>query len=232
MAISRRTFSATLITGAAHARTRVNPLTTSISWASITAASLLIVGVSSAYATGSAQSPAQAQGYNAVSMKDDLAHRSPDIHWPAGFAPAKAELFAHNTLAINASCEQVWGHIINVNQWPTWYPNSKDVEIRGEDPVLRNGTVFRWTTFGLAIESKVHEYVPNQRLGWYGYAPGAQPSFYHSWYLQPIGAGCHVVMDEVGIGKDAAALRQSDETLMHRGHDLWLATLKWVAETK
>jgi hypothetical protein len=23
---------------------------------------------------------------------------------------------------------------------------------------------------------------------------------------------------------------KSDETLMHRGHDLWLATLKWVAE--
>jgi hypothetical protein len=46
--------------------------------------------------------------------------------------------------------------------------------------------VFRWTTFGLAIESKVDEYVLNQRL----------------------------------------------ETLMHRGHDLWLATLKWVAEAK
>jgi hypothetical protein len=98
--------------------------------------------------------------------------------------------------------------------------------------VLQDGTVFRWTTFGLAIESKVHEYVLNQRLGWYGYAPGAMPSFYHSWYLEPRGAMCHVVMDEVGVGKDAAGLRKSDETLMHRGHDLWLATLKWVAEAK
>jgi hypothetical protein len=35
---------------------------------------------------------------------------------------------------------------------------------------------------------------------------------------------CHVVMDEAGVGKDAAGLRMSDETLMHRGHDLWLAT--------
>jgi hypothetical protein len=98
--------------------------------------------------------------------------------------------------------------------------------------VLRDGTVFRWTTSGLSIESTVHEYVPNQRLGRYGYASGTQPSFYHSWYLEPKGALCHVVMDEAGIGKDAAALRQSDETLMHRGHDLWLATLKWVAEAK
>ena len=33
-------------------------------------------------------------------------------------------------------------------------------------------------------------------------------------------------------GRDAANLRQIDEGLMHRGHDLWLATLRWVAESK
>ena len=69
-------------------------------------------------------------------------------------------------------------------------------------------------------------------LGWYGYAPGTSPSFYHSWYLQSDGSLCLVVMDEAGIGKDAARLRQNDETLMHRGHDLWLAALKCVAEAK
>ncbi len=31
-------------------------------------------------------------------MKEDVARRSPDIHWPAGFEPAKADLFAHNDL--------------------------------------------------------------------------------------------------------------------------------------
>jgi hypothetical protein len=43
---------------------------------------------------------------------------------------------------------------------------------------------------------------------------------------------CMVVTDEVGKVKDAAHLRESDEGLMHRGHDLWLATLKWVSEGK
>jgi hypothetical protein len=95
----------------------------------------------------------------AMSMKDDLANRSPDIHWPTGFEPEKADLFAHNDLIINAPCERVWTHIIEASRWPTWYPNSKDVEIQRGDPVLRDGTVFRWTTFGLAIESKAHEYV-------------------------------------------------------------------------
>jgi hypothetical protein len=29
-----------------------------------------------------------------------------------------------------------------------------------------------------------------------------------------------------------AAICQTDEGLMHRGHDPWLATLRWVAESK
>jgi hypothetical protein len=98
--------------------------------------------------------------------------------------------------------------------------------------VLGDGTAWRWTTFGLPLESRVHEYVQYTRLGWYGYAPGAQPTFYHTWFLTPQGADCMVVMDEAGIGKDAAHLRETDESLMHRGHDLWLATLKWVAESQ
>jgi hypothetical protein len=41
-----------------------------------------------------------------------------------------------------------------------------------------------------------------------------------------------MVTDEVGRGKDAVNLRETYESLMHRGHDLWLATLKWVSEGK
>jgi hypothetical protein len=198
----------------------------------IAATSLLVFGLVSVSDLAAFPPVAHAEGYKAMSMNNDLANRSPDIHWPTDFGPDKADLFAHNELVINASCERVWSHIIDAKRWPTWYPNSKDVDILGGNPVLRDGTVFHWTTFGLTIESTVHEFVPNQRLGWFGYAPGAKPSFYHSWYLEPKGKMCHVVMDEAGIGKDAAALRNSDETLMHRGHDLWLATLKWVAEAK
>src|ERR1700722_7415485 len=46
-----------------------------------------------------------------------------------------------------------------------------------------------------------------------------------TWYLKPQSDACLVVTDEVGKGKDAAQLRETDESLMHRGHDLWLATL-------
>jgi len=33
-------------------------------------------------------------------------------HWPAGFERAMVDLFAHNDLTINPSCERVWSRII------------------------------------------------------------------------------------------------------------------------
>ena len=170
-------------------------------------------------------------GSNVMSMKQDFANREKDIHWPQGFDPSQADLFSHNELLINASCARIWSHIIDANKWPEWYPNAKEVKIIG-DTVLKDRTMFRWTTFGLPIESKVNEFIPYTRIGWYGYAPGAAPSFYHTWYLKTRGDACLVVTDEVGKGKDAVHLRETDEGLMHRGHDLWLATLKWVSEGK
>jgi uncharacterized protein YndB with AHSA1/START domain len=163
-------------------------------------------------------------------MSRDLGNRSPDIHWPEGFSPDQADLFSHNELRIDASCERVWKHIVEASKWPQWYPNSKDVQIMGGGDKLNAGSVFRWTTFGLPLESRVNEFTPYSRIGWYGYAPGEKPSFYHTWYLEPGGDGCRVVTDEVGMGSSAAHFRESDESLMHRGHDLWLATLKWMAE--
>jgi uncharacterized protein YndB with AHSA1/START domain len=40
-----------------------------------------------------------------------------------------ADLFAHNGLSIEASCETVWKHLIDAEKWPQWYPNSKDVQL-------------------------------------------------------------------------------------------------------
>jgi uncharacterized protein YndB with AHSA1/START domain len=195
-----------------------------------TLGTLAIAGMTLASLPAWSQGSAQHDG-DEKTMQSDLKHRSREIHWPAGFDPKTADLFSHNELTIHAPCERVWDNIIDATKWPQWYPNSKDVHIVGDGQVLAQDTAFRWTTFGLGLESKVHEFVPYTRIGWYGYAPGTAPSFYHTWYLTPAGStSCRVVMDEVGKGPDASHLRESDESLMHRGHALWLATLKWVSE--
>src|ERR1700685_753148 len=123
------------------------------------------------------------QGSSIMTMNQDLADREKDIHWPEGFIPLQADLFSHNALLINASCKRIWGNIVDATKWPQWYPNSKDVRIDGGD-VLKEGAVFHWSTFGLPLESKVNEFVPYTRIGWYGYARETAPSFYHTWYLK------------------------------------------------
>ena len=200
-------------------------------WPRVIAGVVFAAGLASSHATP--LTSRQAEGNSLMkTMHDDLANRSPDINWPAGFDPTAADLFSHNELVINASCARVWQHIIDASKWPAWYPNSKDVRIISGRTELDKNAVFRWTTFNLPLESKINEFVPHTRIGWYGYAPGTSPSFYHTWFLAPAADGCRVVTDEVGMGNDARQLRKTDESLMHRGHDLWLATLKWVAESR
>jgi len=167
-----------------------------------------------------------------MTMKGDLGARAHEINWPQEFNPATADLFAHNELVLSASCEQVWQHIVDASEWPQWYPNAKEVKFLNGAKNLGEGVVWRWTTFGFAIESRINEFIPHSRIGWFGYKPGTPPSFYHTWYLKPERHSCRVVTEEVGIGPAARQLRETKETLLHRGHDLWLATLKWVVESR
>jgi hypothetical protein len=96
-----------------------------------------------AWSQTTGQNTAQPAGVNAWTMKNDLVNRSRDIHWPDGFDPSSADLFSHNELLIDASCERAWDNIIDATKWPQWYPNSKDVRIIGNSPVLASDAVFR-----------------------------------------------------------------------------------------
>ncbi len=167
-----------------------------------------------------------------MTMHEDLSRRSRDIHWPEGFNPETADLFAHNELTMAAPCDRVWRHIVDARDWPQWYPNARDLVLPPDATALASGTTFRWTTFGLAIESQVREFEPASRLGWTGGAPGRPPGFYHTWRLLPVAGGCRVITEEVGRGEEARQIRASDEGLLHRGHDLWLACLRWMAEAR
>ncbi|HYZ73666.1 MAG TPA: hypothetical protein VE641_11350, partial [Chthoniobacterales bacterium] len=42
----------------------------------------------------------------------DWAERSPEMNWPTPMFNKAAEIFAHNQIVINASCETVWDHLI------------------------------------------------------------------------------------------------------------------------
>jgi hypothetical protein len=52
-------------------------------------------------ALGASLAPARAANQtrsSIMTMKQDLADREKDIHWPEGFDPSRADLFSHNAL--------------------------------------------------------------------------------------------------------------------------------------
>jgi len=118
----------------------------------------------------------------ALTFNGDGAQRSKDIHWPDGFHPEQADLFAHNEIAVHASCEKVFTNIVDAQMWPSWYPNSHNVKVlNSPDGKLHAGTRFSWNTFGVHIESQVHEFVPNSRIGWFGNGTGMNQVGHDLW---------------------------------------------------
>lgn len=54
----------------------------------------------------------------------DWAERSPEVNWPTPMFNKAAEIFTHNQIVINASCETVWNHLVHAELWPYWCPYS------------------------------------------------------------------------------------------------------------
>jgi hypothetical protein len=172
--------------------------------------------------------PQRTEG-DTLTIQDDITHRSADIHWPDGLKPTEADLFAHNEIVIDAEPEHIWQHLIAPTAWPNWYSNAANVVVNDPSDLLADGVSFEWTTFGLEISSTVAEFVPNARLGWYGRGEGLEA--YHTWLLIPRERGTYIAMEEIGLGDGAKHLAQTNPGHMHRGHDLWNISLKFLCET-
>ena len=176
-----------------------------------------------------AQTPRSKPTNEALIFNADGAQRSKDIHWPAGFLPEQADLFVHNEIVIEASCKKVFANMADAPAWPSWYPNSQNVKLlNSTDGKLHEGTRFSWDTNGHHVESRVHEFVPNSRIGWFGDTPKANG--YHTYLLSKVNGGCRTVTEEVAKGPGAVELRKNRPQAMHEAHDLWLNNLRKRSE--
>ncbi len=184
---------------------------------------VLVIATSMVFGTASAFSQTAAS-------VNDRAERSSEIHWPAGFSPDDSDLFAHNEIFIKAPSPTVWQHIVEAQKWPGWYPNSHDVQVENDQGgVLKADSKFEWSTFGLHITSTIHEFVPNNRLGWFGKRCRRRCHLL-PYLASSTSDGCQVVTEEVAKGPGAIAFRKSDPNALHRGHELWLSSLKLLSE--
>jgi hypothetical protein len=116
------------------------------------------------------------------------------IRWPEEHDPAHTKVHVRNELEMPVSSEVVWAWLVRAELWPTWYSNSKDVVIEGGGHELRPGSSFRWTTFGVRLDSKVGEFVLGERIAWTARATGIDA--YHAWLIERRTSGCHVLTEE------------------------------------
>jgi hypothetical protein len=160
-----------------------------------------------------------------------------------------SEIFAHNLIVINASCEKVWDHLIHAELWPQWCAFTREVHISGGATVLQKNSKFTWVSYDLPqdlplderdppdrVDSKVIEFDPPNRLGWQSYGRALYHgrelvASYENWYIKPIGTKkCVVTFEEVATGVAARYGRGAYPELVHVSHDDWLRGLKRLSE--
>ena len=132
-------------------------------------------------------------------------------------------MHVRNELEMPVPSELVWGWLVRAELWPTWYSNSRNVVIEGGGPNLRPESRFRWTTFGVRLDSRVEEFVPGERLAWSARAMGIDA--YHAWLIEKRPSGCYVLTEETQNGWLARLSNTLRPQNMSRQHQSWLEGL-------
>jgi uncharacterized protein YndB with AHSA1/START domain len=151
------------------------------------------------------------------------------IRWPDRYLPSRVGVHVRNELEMPVDPELVWAWLVRAELWPSWHPNSHEVVISGGGPDLGPGVQFSWTTFGVALHSKVEEYAPRERLAWTGRATGVE--VYHAWLIERTTSGCHVLTEESQIGILPRLNHAVRPRRMGEMHQLWLERLLGRART-
>jgi uncharacterized protein YndB with AHSA1/START domain len=183
----------------------------------VLAASLVLLAASTAHGQESSRLSA-----------DYLRQATPLIHWPQGLGPHDVDFFVHNEAWIDAPPENVWANLIDATQWPSWYSNSADVHIDGDQQKLAKDVTFHWKTFGFPVASTVDVFEPNREIGWSVEIPAFR--LHHAWVLIPERGGTRVITEEAQKGAIAIKFRLEQPNAMYDGHDWWMSALKARSE--
>ena len=164
-----------------------------------------------------------------MSIIEDIQRRSAHIHWPQNIVPEQADLFAHNDIVIAAPPGKIWEHLIHATAWPDWYSNASDVTVNASSGSSR----------------RRHVRLDHLRRAHPQHRPRIRAHGPHRLVRRdrPVAGLPHLAARAArrgnylrGNGRDRQR-PQPEETLrsnpghMHRGHDLWNISLKFLCES-
>jgi hypothetical protein len=128
-------------------------------------------------------------------------------------------------------------------------PRIVHVKTKGNSEILEKDTKFIWNDFDHPLDlpgfmsegrldSKVVEYVPENRIGWRSFGAsgdGGKPVSYsyHSWLISPMGDQKRLVtFEELATGRAALWARGRYPEVMHLSHQRWIEGLKRASENR
>lgn len=163
------------------------------------------------------------------------------IIWPKEYLPGKTDNFCSNEVIVkNLTAEDVWPYLADATKWPEYYLNASDIKFYNiPGPVLREGAKFRFTTFGLLVESEVVEFVePTEnepgRIAWHGWCDGTEEEkldVHHAWLIENLSEGrVRILTQETQIGIPAQKMAIEKPNPMINAHQDWLDGLVNIAK--
>ena len=138
-----------------------------------------------------------------------------------------APVITRDEILIDAPLERVWGLHTDISSWSEWLPDIDASTIEGP---LAVGTVFRWQTYSLSIESTIQEIDPPRRIVWSGPAQGI--TAIHVWTMTPSVDGVVVHTEESWEGDPVRAQPKEMQQALDGSLRAWLQSLKDKAETQ
>ena len=136
-------------------------------------------------------------------------------------APVKCS----KTIIINASIEEVWQVMTNIDNWANWQTDIIKPKLNGE---LKPETTFDWKTGGAKIHSTLHTVEPYKNFGWTGKTFGMFAI--HNWTLIETNGKTKVSVDESMEGFFAKLFKKSFNKNLEKGMQTWLDLLKVECE--
>lgn len=156
------------------------------------------------------------------------------IVWPKDYIPGYADNFVSNEMIIkDLSLKAVWENLVNTSVWDKYYSNMADVQFYNqEDSYLKEGSRFKFKTFGFPIEAQITEFIPSfdgepARVAWHGWNevknPDERLDVIHAWLIEELpGNRLRILTQETQNGKPAIKLANTRPNPMLNGHQAWL----------
>ena len=165
-------------------------------------------------------------------MESDRARRDMAIRWPTAYDPSVAPVFSHNELLIHADCHRTFARLADATDWPNWLVIVKDVANETPDKTGQ-GALYRLEIFDSPIQSRIVEFEADQRISWIPFGADeteTRHGHYHAWRFVSQAANCLVITEETGIGPGDRKNPAAGSHLMHKAHELWLDSLRYISE--